>query len=82
MWKEKNNKLSKSFEFEDFVEAFGFITQIAIIAEKMDHHPEWRNVYNEVFIELTTHDSGNKITEKDRVLASQIDALFNKKYLS
>jgi 4a-hydroxytetrahydrobiopterin dehydratase len=82
MWEEKNNKLMRTFEFEDFVEAFGFISQVAILSEKTEHHPEWRNVYNKVFIELTTHVSGNKKTEKDRRLASQIDILFNNKYKS
>lgn len=82
MWEEKNNKLIRTLEFEDFVEAFGFISQVAILAEKIEHHPEWRNVYNKVFIELITHDSGNKIIEKDRRLALQIDILFDKKYKS
>ena len=79
MWEEKNNKLFKVFEFIDFVDAFGFMTQVALLAEKMDHHPDWRNVYNKVFIELTTHDKGYTITENDRILASHIDNLFNKK---
>ncbi len=75
MWKEKDNKLCREFIFSDFVSAFGFMTQVAIIAEKMDHHPNWSNVYNKVIIELTTHDAGNTITENDRNLASAIDKL-------
>lgn len=73
MWKETDNKLSRTIEFTDFVEAFGFMTQVAIIAEKMNHHPNWSNVYNKVSFELTTHDDGNKVTDKDRTLAKAID---------
>lgn len=75
MWKEENNKLVRTFEFTNFVEAFGFMSQVAIIAEKMDHHPNWSNVYNKVTIELTTHDAGNVVTENDRNLAKAIDQL-------
>ena len=75
MWKEENNKLTRKFEFDDFVTAFGFMTQVAIIAEKMNHHPNWSNVYNEVTIELSTHDAGNIVTDKDRKLAEAIDKL-------
>lgn len=74
-WKEENNSLKRSFKFKDFVEAWAFMTQVALIAEKMDHHPKWSNVYNKVEITLTTHDKGNTITEKDRLLAKKIDAL-------
>ena len=75
MWKEENNKLTQSFKFKNFVEAFGFMSKVALIAEKMSHHPEWKNVYNKVEITLTTHDEGNTITEKDRKLAKAIDEL-------
>jgi len=75
MWTEKNDKLVKIFEFNNFVEAFGFMTKVAIIAEKMDHHPNWSNVYNKVSIELSTHDAGGIITDKDRELAKAIDAI-------
>lgn len=75
MWKEEDNRLTKTFKFTDFKQAFGFMTQVALIAEKMDHHPNWSNVYNTVSIELTTHDAGNVITEKDRKLANAIDKL-------
>ena len=76
MWKEENNKLTQTFKFENFVEAFGFMTKVALVAEKMSHHPEWKNVYNKVEITLTTHDEGNTITEKDRKLAKAIDELY------
>jgi 4a-hydroxytetrahydrobiopterin dehydratase len=75
MWNEENNNLYRKFQFKDFTEAFGFMAQVALIAEKMDHHPKWTNVWNTVEIWLTTHDAGNVVTEKDRKLASQIDAL-------
>lgn len=75
MWKEENNTLKRTFEFKDFTQAFGFMAQVAIIAEKMGHHPNWSNVYNKVSFELTTHDEGNTITEKDKKLAEEIDKL-------
>lgn len=75
MWEEKDNKLTRTFEFKDFVEAFGFMSRVAIIAEKMDHHPNWSNVYHRVVVELCTHDAGDIVTEKDRQLAQAIDQL-------
>lgn len=75
MWKEEDNKLKKTFQFKNFVEAFGFMTKVAIEAERMNHHPWWANVYNRVEIELNTHDAGNIVTEKDRKLADIIDKL-------
>ena len=63
-----SGKLMRNFEFTDFRQAFGFMTQVALAAEKMDHHPEWRNVYNKVTIELITHEV-NGITERDVLLA-------------
>ena len=67
--------LIKTFEFADFVQAFGFMTRVAIVAEKVNHHPTWSNTWNKVEIKLTTHDAGNKVTEKDRSLAQAIDKL-------
>ena len=75
MWQETDNKLVRHFVFADFMEAFAFIARVALLAEKMDHHPFWTNVYNKVTIELTTHDVGNAITEKDRKLAAAIDKI-------
>jgi 4a-hydroxytetrahydrobiopterin dehydratase len=75
MWTESNNKLKKSFQFRDFPDAFAFMTRVAMAAEKMDHHPFWTNVYNKVDIELSTHDAGGIVTEKDRKLAAIIDSL-------
>jgi 4a-hydroxytetrahydrobiopterin dehydratase len=75
MWIEANNKLSKTFQFRDFSEAFAFMVRVAMAAEKMDHHPNWSNVYNQVTIDLNTHDAGNIVTDKDRKLAAIIDSL-------
>lgn len=75
MWKEKNNRLVKTFEFKDFTEAFGFMSKVAIEAEKMNHHPFWTNVYNTVSFELNTHDAGDIVTDKDHKLAAIIDKL-------
>lgn len=75
MWKEENNRLKKTFTFKNFSEAFAFMTRVALIAEKMNHHPDWKNVYNTVEISLNTHDAGNIVTEKDRKLAEAIDKL-------
>ncbi len=71
-WTVREEKLYRQFKFKDFVSAFGFMSQVAILAEKMDHHPEWSNVYNRVDIELTTHDLGG-ISMRDITLAKQID---------
>jgi 4a-hydroxytetrahydrobiopterin dehydratase len=75
MWKEQNNQLIRSFEFNDFIETFAFMTKVAILAEKHNHHPEWSNVYNKLEIKLCTHDAGDVVTDKDHKLAAAIDAL-------
>lgn len=75
MWEEKNNTLYRKFEFKDFSQAFAFMTRVALAAEKMDHHPDWSNVYDTVEIRLSTHSAGDIVTEKDRKLAKTIDAL-------
>lgn len=74
-WKEENNSLKQSFEFKNFVEAWAFMSKVALIAEKMNHHPEWNNIYNKVEIILTTHDKGNTVSDKDRKLAEKINEL-------
>ena len=73
-WKVVNGKLSKSFEFKDFIEAFSFMTRVAMHAEKMNHHPEWFNVYNRVNIDLVTHDL-NGISNYDMKLANAINKI-------
>jgi len=74
-WTEKDSSLYRKFEFKDFNEAFAFMTRVALVAEKMDHHPKWTNVWNTVEVWLSTHDAGNVVTEKDRKLADKINAL-------
>lgn len=75
MWQEIDNKLYRLFEFKDFSEAFSFMTRVALLAEKNNHHPIWKNEWNKVEIWLSTHDAGDVITDKDRSLARGIDKL-------
>lgn len=74
-WKEEDNRLHRRFEFNDFSEAFAFMTRVAIASEKQNHHPFWTNVYNSVDIYLNTHDAGDVVTDKDHELAATIDEL-------
>jgi len=76
-WEEKNNSLYRKMEFKDFSEAFAFMTRVALIAEKMNHHPKWTNVWNTVEVWLSTHDAGDVVTDKDRKLAERIDTLLS-----
>lgn len=76
-WLLINGKLHRDFAFENFVAAFGFMTVIALIAERLDHHPEWSNVWNRVTIDLSTHDAGG-ITDRDFELAGRINAELNR----
>lgn len=73
-WAFKENGIFKNFMFADFVEAFSFIAKVALFSEKMDHHPEWSNVYNKVQIRLSTHDAGG-VTLKDIELAEKIEGI-------
>jgi len=73
-WEILNGKLHRTFTFADFVGAFGFMTQAALVAETMGHHPEWFNVYNRVVVDLTTHDAGG-ISAKDLTLAHKMNEL-------
>ncbi len=73
-WSLVDGKLHKEFQFEDFIQAFGFMTRAAIHAEKMNHHPEWFNVYNKLKVDLMTHDAGG-ITENDIKLAKILNSL-------
>jgi len=75
MWQEIDNTLYRKFQFKNFSEAFAFMTRVAIEAEKLNHHPIWKNVWNTVEIWLSTHDAGNTITDLDKKLADQIDKL-------
>ena len=76
MWQETNNQLKCSFKFNNFIDAFAFMNKVAFAAEKLNHHPNWSNVYNQVDIVLTTHDAGNTVTEKDWQLAKKIDEIY------
>ena len=76
MWKEENNALITELKFKNFVQAFGFMTQVALHAEKLNHHPEWSNVWNTVSIKLTTHSAGNTVTQSDRQLAEIIETIY------
>jgi 4a-hydroxytetrahydrobiopterin dehydratase len=73
-WERGDGRIRKAFRFEDFVEAFGWMTRVALVAEKMNHHPEWKNVWASVEVELSTHDAGG-LTELDMKLAAAMDAL-------
>ena len=77
MWEEKDNALCRDFSFADFVSAFGFITQVALLAEQHNHHPTLTNTYNQVSLRLCTHEANNTVTAKDRSLAQDIDAILD-----
>ena len=78
MWKEEDNQLKATFKFKDFVQAFAFMTEVAFVAEKQNHHPNWSNVYNTVEIHLNTHDAGGIVTDNDHQLAAAIDKIYSK----
>lgn len=75
-WKIADGKLNRTFEFEDFAKAFAFMTRVAIEAEKLNHHPEWSNVYNRVTIDLVTHDLDNEVSNYDIILAGRISEIY------
>lgn len=74
-WNQKDNALVKTFVFKDFPSALAWMVKAGYAIEKMNHHPEWTNVYNKVVVKLTTHDAGNTITDKDHQLAKILDAV-------
>jgi 4a-hydroxytetrahydrobiopterin dehydratase len=73
-WELGEDRIKRSFRFANFVEAFGWMSSVALVAEKMNHHPEWRNVWATVDVELSTHDAGG-LTELDMKLAAEMDRL-------
>ncbi len=75
-WKEENQVLLKTFTFASFEEAMQFMQNATPFISETDHHPTWSNTYNRVEVKLTTHDAGNKVTEKDRKLAAYLDNLY------
>jgi len=76
-WEIRDNALYRELKFRNFADAFAFMTAVAFAAERMDHHPEWSNVYNKVTIRLTTHDTGG-ITDKDFALAAEINEIYTR----
>lgn len=74
LWSVENGKLHREYVFDNFVQAFGFMTQVALVAERADHHPEWFNVYRKVIVDLSTHEAGG-ITERDFDLARKMEAI-------
>lgn len=76
MWTVQDNHLNAELKFRDFSQAFAFMTEVAILAEKHGHHPNWSNVWNQVHIKLNTHDAGDVITDKDHKLAAAIEAVY------
>lgn len=78
MFEHKENMLKASFKFPNFTRAFAFMTEVAFLAEQQNHHPNWSNVYNVVKINLTTHDQGNVVTQKDHTLAQAIESVYQK----
>ncbi|MEP7269630.1 MAG: 4a-hydroxytetrahydrobiopterin dehydratase [Saprospiraceae bacterium] len=79
MWIEKTDQLTASFQFVDFPDAMSFMMEVAFACEKMDHHPEWTNIWNRVDIKLSTHSAGNKVTDKDWSLAKSIDKIYQRR---
>ena len=76
MWTEKDDSLQAELKFKNFIQAFGFMSQVAIVAEKQGHHPDWSNVYNTVTFKLNTHDAGDIVTDKDHNLAEAISEIY------
>jgi 4a-hydroxytetrahydrobiopterin dehydratase len=78
MFQEKDDALQATFKFKDFSQAFAFMTEVAIAAEKQNHHPNWSNVWNTVEVKLNTHDAGDIVTDKDHKLAKAITEIFSR----
>lgn len=76
-WVERNNTLFRKFEFVDFAEAFAFITKVAAVAQRLDHHPDWSQSWNVVEITLSSHDAGRMVTARDHTLAEEINCVFS-----
>ncbi len=74
-WIENNNALEKTFTFISFTDAMCWMIKASYTIEKINHHPEWKNIYNKVYVRVTTHDAGNKITDKDIQLCKALDAI-------
>jgi 4a-hydroxytetrahydrobiopterin dehydratase len=75
-WELLDNQLKKTFKFKSFEAAMDFMQRASVVIGELDHHPEWTNVYNRVYVSLCTHDAGNVVTQKDYALADALDAVF------
>jgi 4a-hydroxytetrahydrobiopterin dehydratase len=76
-WSGDDQRIAKVFKFDTFAGALAFMVEVGLCCERVDHHPEWKNIYNKVWVELTTHDAG-RVTEKDLALAAHMDAVFSR----
>jgi 4a-hydroxytetrahydrobiopterin dehydratase len=76
-WTNNENSLEKTYRFDTFESAMEFMQQAALKISEADHHPTWTNTYNQIHVSLSTHDAGNKVTQKDKELAAILDQLFN-----
>jgi 4a-hydroxytetrahydrobiopterin dehydratase len=76
-WSGDDRRIAKVFQFRTFAGALAFMAEVGLYCERVDHHPEWKNIYNKVWVELTTHDAG-RVTEKDLALAAHMDAVFSR----
>jgi 4a-hydroxytetrahydrobiopterin dehydratase len=76
MWNKSDSSLTRTFEFKSFNDAISFMQDASVEIDQLNHHPEWSNVYNRVEVKLTTHDAGNKVTEKDHKLAAILDEVY------
>jgi 4a-hydroxytetrahydrobiopterin dehydratase len=74
-WSGDDRRIARLFQFKSFAEALGFMVEVGLYCEKADHHPEWKNIYNKIWVELTTHDAGG-VTDRDLALAAHMDAVF------
>ncbi|MCI4679792.1 4a-hydroxytetrahydrobiopterin dehydratase [Rhodoblastus acidophilus] len=74
-WRGDDRRMTKVFEFDNFAQALAFMVEVGLYCERVDHHPEWKNIYNKIWVELSTHDAGG-VTEKDLALAGHMDRIF------
>lgn len=77
-WTERDGKLHRELSFADFAEAWGFMTRVALLAERRNHHPDWSNSWNQVTIDLTSHDAGSTVTDRDTGLAQAINDILGR----
>lgn len=78
-WTRTGAKITKKYQFKSFMHAMGFMAEIALFCDKTNHHPEWKNIYTSLWVELSTHDAGD-VTDKDITLAKEMDSIFTERY--